>query len=243
MPTSATADSILQAARKAMAERGPGTLTMSAVAAAAGISRPTLYRWFPTKTDLLAAVSAYEETQFDIGLQVVIDSQTSPQRQLGAALRYLVKYLDESMMPDPIGIDPAFAIESMAQSIQPHVEILVRLLGDALLEVPVVREGTLSAEQAAELFLRLTYSHYLIPTPILKLSSPRYSISRAYAPIGPGFSELVHHRPQRRCSVTLSLPSSAGRGRSSLKRYRGRVGTARVVVGYEPAPPAVRSGG
>jgi AcrR family transcriptional regulator len=159
----ATADSILQAARKAMAERGPGTLTMSAVAAAAGISRPTLYRWFPTKTELLTAVSAYEETQFDIGLQVVIDSQRTPRRQLDAALRYLINYLDESMMPDPIGIDPSFAIESIARSLQPHVEILVRLLGNALLEVPGVRKGTLSKERAAEMFLRLAYSHYLIP--------------------------------------------------------------------------------
>jgi AcrR family transcriptional regulator len=138
---------------------------MSAVATAAGISRPTLYRWFPTKAELLAAVSAYEETQFDIGLQVVIDSQRTGRDQLDAALRYLVNYLDESMMPDPINIDPAFALDSIARSLQPHVEILVRLLGDALLEVPAVREGTLSKEQAAEVFLRLAYSHYLIPHP------------------------------------------------------------------------------
>jgi hypothetical protein len=69
------------------------------------------------------------------------------------------------MMPDPIGIDPAFAIESIAQSLQPHVEILVRLLGDALLEVPAVRRGSLSRQQAAGVFLRLAYSHYLIPHP------------------------------------------------------------------------------
>jgi AcrR family transcriptional regulator len=165
VPASPTAASILQAARQAMAERGHGTLTMSAVATAAGISRPTLYRWFPTKTELLAAVSAYEEAQFDIGLQVVIDSQRTPRRQLYAALRYLVNYLDESIMPDPIGIDPAFAIESIARSLEPHIEILVRLLGDALLEVPAVRKGTLSRQQAAEMFLRLAYSHYLMPHP------------------------------------------------------------------------------
>ena len=101
--------------------------------------------------------------QFDIGLQVVIDSQGTRRSKLDAALRYLVTYLDESMMPDPIDIDPAFAIQSIAQSLQPHVEILVRLLGDALLEVPPVRKGILSKEQAAEMFLRLAYSHYLIP--------------------------------------------------------------------------------
>ena len=162
-PISETAETILQAARLAMAERGPGTLTMSAVAAVAGISRPTLYRWFPTKADLLAAVSAYEEVLFDIGLQVEIDAHRSPRRRLDAAIRYLVSYLDESMIPDPISVDPVFALESIARSLPPHVETLVRLLGDSLLEIPAVSQGILSKEQGAEMLLRLAYSHYLVP--------------------------------------------------------------------------------
>jgi TetR/AcrR family transcriptional repressor of uid operon len=165
LDSTTTADAILQAARKAMAERGPERLTMSAVATRADISRPTLYRWFPTKSDLLAALVAYEETQFDIGLQVVIDAHRSPRRRLDAAVRYLVNYLDDSMMPDPIGADPAYSLQSLAKSLQPHVEILARLLGDALDEVPAVRARTLSREQAAEMFLRLAYSHYLVPHP------------------------------------------------------------------------------
>jgi AcrR family transcriptional regulator len=164
-PSSTTVESILEAARTAIAERGPSKLTLSAVANAAGISRPTLYRWFPTKADLLAAITAYEEERFDIGLQLVIDAQRSPKRRLEAALRYLVNYLDESTMPDPIGVDPEYALKSMATSIGPHIEILARLLGDAMLEVPAVRAGALTAEQAAELFLRMAYSHYLVPHP------------------------------------------------------------------------------
>lgn len=162
---STTVDSILEAARTAIAERGPSKLTLSAVATAAGISRPTLYRWFPTKADLLAAITAYEEERFDIGLQLVVDAQRSPRRRLEAALRYLVHYLDESTMPDPIGVDPEYALKSMATSIGPHIEILARLLGDAMLEVPAVRAGALTPQQAAELFLRMAYSHYLVPHP------------------------------------------------------------------------------
>jgi AcrR family transcriptional regulator len=162
-PHSTTVESILEAARTAIAERGPGKLTLSAVASAAGISRPTLYRWFPTKEDLLAAITAYEEERFDIGLQQVVDAHRAPKRRLEAALRYLMNYLDESMMQDPIGVDPEYALRSMALSLETHIEILARLLGDALFEVPAVRVGALSPEQAAELFLRMAYSHYLIP--------------------------------------------------------------------------------
>ncbi len=158
-------EAILAATRRAIAERGPGRLTLSAIASAAGVSRPTLYRWFPTKDDLLAAVARYEEEQFDIGLRRVIEPRRSPGRRLDAALRYLVTYLDGLIGPDPIGADPRFALQSLARSLPVQVDSLVRLLGDALRQVPAVRSGSLSSEQAAELFLRVAYSHYLVPHP------------------------------------------------------------------------------
>jgi AcrR family transcriptional regulator len=166
VPANATSrEAILAATRHAIAERGPGRLTLSAIAAAAGVSRPTLYRWFPTKDDLLAAIAGYEEEQFDLGLRAVIDAHRSPARKLDAALRYLVTYLDGRIGPDPIGADPHFALQSLARSLPVQVDALVRLLGDALRQVPAVRGGTLSSEQAAEMFLRVAYSHFLVPHP------------------------------------------------------------------------------
>ena len=84
---STSVDAILEATRRVIAERGPGKFTMSAIAAAAGVSRPTLYRWFPTKDALLEALSAYEEQLFDARLRAVIEAQRSPGRRLDAALR------------------------------------------------------------------------------------------------------------------------------------------------------------
>ncbi len=162
---STSEESILSAARRAVAERGPGKLKLSAVAAAAGVSRPTLYRWFPTKTDLLAALTEFEKSQFDAGLQAAVAAHRKPARQLDAALQYLVTYLDGSMGPDPIGADPAFALQSLGWWLPLQVVALVRLLGDAFNEVPSVRAGAVSQEQAAEMFLRLAYSHYLVPHP------------------------------------------------------------------------------
>jgi hypothetical protein len=73
--------------------------------------------------------------------------------------------LDESMMPQSIAAEPTLALEGLAKSLAPHVEIFARLLSSALDEVPAVRSGLLSREQAAEIFLRLAYSHYLVPHP------------------------------------------------------------------------------
>jgi AcrR family transcriptional regulator len=161
----ASRDVILAATRHAIAARGPEKLTMSAVATAAGVSRPTLYRWFPTKDDLLAAISVYEEEQFDLGVRALVVAHRSPARRLDAFLAFAVNYLDGLIGPDPIGADPRFALQSLARSLPAQVETLARLLGDALQQVPAVRSGALTSEQAAEMFLRVAISHYLVPHP------------------------------------------------------------------------------
>ena len=156
---------ILEAARRTIRVRGPEKLSMSAVAAEAGVSRPTLYRWFPTKALLLGAITAYEVEQFDDGLQELADRHRDPGRRLDAALRYLVTYLDETLGADAIHVDADFALQGLADSVQSHVTSLARVLGDALDEVPAVRAGQVTREQAAEVFLRLAYSQYLVPSP------------------------------------------------------------------------------
>lgn len=158
-----TAALILAAAQRTIRARGPEKLTLSAVAAEAGVSRPTVYRWFPTKAFLLAAITASLVEQFDVGLQAVADAHRDRGRRLDAALRYLVTYLDDTMGADSINADPAFALQSLGDALGPHADALARVLGDALDEVPAVASGALSRRKAAELFLRVTYSHYLVP--------------------------------------------------------------------------------
>ena len=162
---STSAEAILAAARRVIAERGPERIRMSAVAAAAGVSRPTLYHWFPSKELLLEALTVYEKQQFDLRLRTAVGSERSRARRLDAALRVLVTYLDGLMGPDPIGADPEFAIQSLAASLAPQTEAFARILDDALDAVPAVRLGHLRRAEAAELFLRVAYSHFLFPHP------------------------------------------------------------------------------
>jgi AcrR family transcriptional regulator len=154
---------ILQAARRTIRARGPEKLSMSAVAAEAGVSRPTLYRWFPTKALLLGAITAYEVEQFDAGLEQLAERHRDPGDRLDAALRYLVTYLDETLGADSIRVDADSALQGLNDSLRSHVTSLARMLGDALDEVPAVRSRQVTREQAAEVFLRLAYSQYLVP--------------------------------------------------------------------------------
>jgi AcrR family transcriptional regulator len=160
-----TADTILAAAQRSIRRRGPQKLSLSAVAEEAGVSRPTLYRWFPSKTLLLAAITAYEVEQFDTGLESLADAYPEPTERFDAALRYVVTYLDETIGADAISADPVFALQSLADSLGPHIESVAGVLGDALDQIPAVRAGALTREQGAEMLLRVAYSHYLVPNP------------------------------------------------------------------------------
>lgn len=63
-PPATAAGAILDAARDVFSEFGARRANMDDVARAAGISRSTLYRSFPTKDDLLAAVVVREVAAF-----------------------------------------------------------------------------------------------------------------------------------------------------------------------------------
>jgi AcrR family transcriptional regulator len=160
-----TSEVILAAALRTIRARGPEKLSMSAVAAEAGVSRPTLYRWFPTKALLLGAITAYEVEQFDLGLQALAARHREPGPRLDAALRYLVTYLDETLGADSIRVDSEFALQGLNDSLPSHVMSVADILGDALDEVPAVDTGLVTRQQAAEMFLRLAYSQYLVPNP------------------------------------------------------------------------------
>jgi AcrR family transcriptional regulator len=56
---------ILQAARALLAEAGPGAITMEAVAARAGVGKPTVYRWWPDRhaVAMAALMEADQEEQ------------------------------------------------------------------------------------------------------------------------------------------------------------------------------------
>ena len=54
-----TRDGILDAARRLVAKRHPSALSVAEIAAEAGVSHRTVYRYFPTKEELISAVAQH----------------------------------------------------------------------------------------------------------------------------------------------------------------------------------------
>ena len=63
-----TQQRILAATAEVLGRNGKRKLSLSDVAVQAGVSRPTLYRWFASKEDLLSAFSKYERQTFESGM-------------------------------------------------------------------------------------------------------------------------------------------------------------------------------
>ena len=160
-----THDRILDAARLALTRCGADKLTMSDVSVSAGVSRPTLYRYFPTKEALLLALASHEQIRFDEGLRAAVASAPTPDEQLERATEYLVEFLHENRSRQLIEVEPLFVLDRLRTSLPIQTTTLTELLGDALARTPTVRRGDATPHDLAEMIVRIVMSHFLLPHP------------------------------------------------------------------------------
>lgn len=144
-----TRQRILSATAEVLARNGKTKLSLSEVAAQAGVSRPTLYRWFASKEELLSAFSRYERQVFEIGLAKATSGLKGVDR-LDAALRFIVEYQYSYSGVRMVDIEPELVIAQMSGVIPEMREGLQRLL-----------PGPNAAVKAATV-IRIAISHYVV---------------------------------------------------------------------------------
>jgi AcrR family transcriptional regulator len=76
------AEEILTAAREVFMECGFGDATTDAIQARAGVSKSTLYAYFPTKEHLFEAVCRLKSESFEAMLRNAVTDETEPRRFL-----------------------------------------------------------------------------------------------------------------------------------------------------------------
>src|SRR6476660_8954653 len=86
-----TRERILAATAEVLGRNGMTKLSLSEVALQAGVSRPTLYRWFASKEELLDAFGLWEREMFDSGMNGATAGLRGSEK-LDAALRFIVAY-------------------------------------------------------------------------------------------------------------------------------------------------------
>src|ERR1700734_1463756 len=88
-----TEERILRATLRLLGRRGVKRLGMQEVSEAAGVSRGTLYRYFPSKDRLIDAVAVYDEPSFTDGLATALSACVDPAARLGTFVDFAFDYI------------------------------------------------------------------------------------------------------------------------------------------------------
>lgn len=140
---------ILRATATVLARMGPTRLNLSDVAAQAKVSRPTLYRLFTSKDELLDALGRHEEHKVHEAVTAAVAGLSGRER-LDALLNFMVDSQRTYPLRHMINIEPEHELGEIAR-VLPAVQqwIEPELDGD---------DGVLAGAIA-----RIAVSHYLFP--------------------------------------------------------------------------------
>lgn len=140
---------ILAATAEVLGRSGQTKLSLSEVALQAGVSRPTLYRWFASKEELLGAFGNYEREMFDTGISTATAGLRGTEK-LDAALRFIVEYQQSYSGVRVVDIEPEVVIAQLTHVIPVMRARLLKLLSGA------------NAQVKASTAIRVAISHYIV---------------------------------------------------------------------------------
>ncbi|MGE0219032.1 TetR/AcrR family transcriptional regulator [Mycolicibacterium sp.] len=146
---SSTRRRILVATAEVLGRSGQTKLSLSEVALQAGVSRPTLYRWFADKQALLEAFGAYEREMFETGIGRATAGLRGTDR-VDAAMRFIVEYQQSYSGVRVVDIEPEVVIARLREIIPQMRSQLEKLLPGA--------NGAVKAATA----VRVAVSHYIV---------------------------------------------------------------------------------
>src|ERR1700751_2788342 len=106
----ATEERILLAALGLIGRRGVRRLGMQEIAEAAGVSRGTLYRYFPSRDHVLAAAADFDEQRFSAGADDVLASVTEPEQRISAFLGYAFEFIRSHSARSLFESEPGFVL-------------------------------------------------------------------------------------------------------------------------------------
>jgi AcrR family transcriptional regulator len=160
---SPTETRILTAALGLIGRRGVRRLGMQEIAEASGVSRGTLYRYFPSRDHVLAAAADFDEQRFSKGADEVLASVTEPEERISAFLAYAFEFIRSHSARALFESEPGFVLSYLLDHLPSLRGELILRLGDALDSVPAVKRGDLDRDQLADLIVRLFASSWIIP--------------------------------------------------------------------------------
>jgi len=158
-----TRQRILDGAVAAVARHGLAKLDMGDVSESAGVSRGTLYRYFPGREALLAEVTVHEALRFWKGCLDALAEAPDGERARVLFLQATRRAREHGALRRLVETDPGLVLRAVQEQLPRIRGQLEALLGPQLAAAPWVRAGVLSATGLADWITRLLVSAFLVP--------------------------------------------------------------------------------
>lgn len=157
---------ILDGALSAIARHGLAKLGMRDVSVAAGVSRGTLYRYFPSREELLQDLAAVERERFQRRVGDALAAAPPDAGRLEVALLHVAGYVHgHPAIRRVIETEPAFVLGYLRAEFPALRAATGALLAPLLAETQPVRAGVATTEQLVDWLTRVMISAVLIPDP------------------------------------------------------------------------------
>lgn len=162
MPTTRSFDALLRSALVRVCEGGVDALTLSQVAAHAGVSRATVYREFGDKDGLIGALAQHEIELMLAAVQSGVDVTADPLEVIAAIVVSAMRYLrDHAAFRYVRDHEPHWLLQAVLAVGGSRMD-LVQTVASLVAPAVAVTRLRVSAAQAAEVMVRTVLSHTLI---------------------------------------------------------------------------------
>lgn len=182
MASTRSSESLRQATLVLIAESGIDSLTLSQVAARAGVSRATAYREFGDKDGLISAVAQHEIQHMASDVMTRVGTDADPTTIVSstvlAALRYLRDHAAFSYVRDH---EPHYLLQAVLRIGDARLNVVQTVAATVAPAIAATEypRPLLPAMQAAEIIVRTVLSHTLIERSTLTDDEVAAAVTRA----------------------------------------------------------------
>lgn len=154
---------ILSGALDAIAARGAKRLSMSDIVDASGVSRGTLYRYFSSKEEVLAAVSEFVCVGFENGIREAGEGIEDPIERLKSVMQFYARYTSENSPDRVFEVEPAFHLAFFRSRFARYKQAVIDAIGPTFDYLETLLGAPMNREALAEMLVRNQLSSLLVP--------------------------------------------------------------------------------
>lgn len=158
---------ILQAAYELIVSSGSGQVATAEVRESAGVSRTTLYRYFPTREALIEGVIVYIADEVERQLKATIAARPQLRDRLDIVIELMIARQERDIGRRLLRVDPGFVMKMLDRTLQRLIDIFNDALADVYANAAEMTGAPVQGAVIGNLITRLFASMMLLPSPPL----------------------------------------------------------------------------